>query len=106
MEKLKQKFLAKSKTVLLEVPALLDITKLFYLYVDKKGRGSQRSHNPVFQTLEKVSGLSVKEARSNGNGMAPKPLHNSSHGLISQGLRQTELRPGPHSDYTTCYWGP
>lgn len=36
MEKSKQKFLAKSKTVLLEVPALLDITKLFYLYVDKK----------------------------------------------------------------------
>lgn len=36
MEKSKQKFLAKSKTVLLEVPALLDITKMFYLYVDKK----------------------------------------------------------------------
>lgn len=38
MEELKQKFLAKSKTVLLEAPALalLDITKSFYLYVDKK----------------------------------------------------------------------
>ena len=106
MEKSKQKFLAKSKTVLLEVPALLDITKLFYLYVDKKEGVAKGVITQSFKPWKRAVVYPVNEAKSNGNGMAPKPLHNSSHGLISQGLRQTELRPGPHSDYTTCYWGP